>query len=449
MTRGTTIDAVRSGDQQGSLDAEPKGSTAFEADSPRPPAGRSDATELALSTPGQSPPPPRRGTRRLAWVGVAGLVALGAIAGQRAWQREAQPVAASPSPPQVTVSRPLQATVGGTTIFLGQFSAVDSVELRAQVGGKLTAISFRDGQIVKKGDPLFTIDPRPFQIRLDQAVAQLRTAEARSSLADAQLWRAQQLKQTQFGTVENVDQRTADQRSAVAAIETAKAAIRDAQLDLEFSQVTAPLSGRIGAHLVSVGNLVSGSREGSGASTLLATIVSLDPIYLDFDMSEADYRAYQRAHGGNAPQDEVAISLDGDERFDRHGTLDFIDNAVNRSSGTIRARATVANRDLAITPGQFARLRVPSEPPGPALLLPPVAIVPDQSRQVVMTVGADGTVTPKPVEVSGLYRGLRVVRSGLTAEDSVVIDGLVRVKPGAKVAPTAGTIAMTSDDKAQ
>jgi len=159
-------------------------------------------------------------------------------------------------------------------------------------------------------------------------------------------------------------------------------------------------------------------------------------------MSEADYRAYQRAHGGgSAPQDEVAISLDGDEHFGHHGTFDFIDNAVNRSSGTIRARATVANPDLAITPGQFARLRVPNERPGPALLLPPAAIVPDQSRQVVMTVGSDGTVTPKPVEIGGLYRGLRMVRRGLTAEDTVVIDGIVRVKPGAKVTPTAGTIA--------
>lgn len=451
MTHTVTIDRaeVRSGNLQGSPDGtELKGSAVFEAASPRPPPSRSEIANSAPPMPRSSALPARHGNRRV-WVGIVGLVALAAIAGQRAWQREGQPAAAPPAPPLVTVSQPLQATVGGTTIFLGQFSAVDTVELRAQVGGKLTAITFHDGQIVKKGDPIFTIDPRPFQIRLDQAVAQLRTAEARSSLADAQLWRAQQLKQTQFGTVENVDQRTADQRSAVAAIETAKAAIRDAQLDLEFSQVAAPLSGRIGAHLVSIGNLVSGSRQGSSASTLVATIVSLDPIYLDFDMSETDYRAYQRAHGGNAPQDEVAISLDGDKRFDHHGTLDFIDNAVNRSSGTIRARATVANPDLAITPGQFARLRVPSERPGPALLVPPAAIVPDQSRQVVMTVGADGTVTPKPVEVGGLYRGLRVIRSGLTADASVVIDGLVRVNAGAKVTPTAGTIAMNSDDKAQ
>jgi RND family efflux transporter MFP subunit len=179
---------------------------------------------------------------------------------------------------------------------------------------------------------------------------------------------------------------------------------------------------------------------------LLATIVSLDPIYLDFDMSEAEYRAYQRAHGAGGPRDEVAISLDGDERFDHRGTLDFIDNAVNRSSGTIRARATVPNPDLVITPGQFARLHVPDERPGPALLLPPAAVVPDQSRHVVMTVGTDGTVTPKPVKIGGLYRGLRVIRSGVSPDDSVVIDGLVRVKPGAKVTPTAGTVALNVDD---
>jgi RND family efflux transporter MFP subunit len=448
MTDIETIDKVRSEDLQGTPGgAESTGSAAFEADSLLLPTSRSDMIDSAPPMPGQSAPPARRGARRVAWVGVAGLIALVAFAGQRAWQREARPAAAPTLPPKVTVSQPLQATVADTTIFLGQFSAVDSVELRAQVGGKLTAISFRDGQIVKKGDPLFTIDPRPFEIRLDQAVAQLHAAEARSSLADAELWRAQQLERTRFGTVENVDQRTADQKSAVAAIETAKAAIRDAQLDLEFSQVASPLGGRIGAHLVSIGDLVGGGREGSGASTLLATIVSLDPIYLDFDMSEADYRAYQRAHGGGAPKDEVAISLDGDERFDHHGTLDFIDNAVNRSSGTIRARATVPNRDLTITPGQFARLRVPSERPGPALLLPPAAIVPDQSREAVMTVSADGTVTPKPVKVGGLHRGLRVIRSGLTADDSVVIDGLVRVKPGATVTPTAGTIAMNPGDQ--
>ena len=179
-----------------------------------------------------------------------------------------------------------------------------------------------------------------------------------------------------------------------------------------------------------MGSLVSGSRGGTSPTTLLATIVSLDPIYLDFDMSESDYLAYQQASHGAAPHADVAISLDGDGHFDRHGTLDFIDNAVNRSSGTIHARATVPNPDLTITPGQFARLRVSLGRPAPALLVPPPAVVPDQSRQIVMTVAADGTVVPKVVETGDLYHGLRIIRGGLAADDRVVIDGLVRVRPG-------------------
>jgi multidrug efflux system membrane fusion protein len=382
----------------------------------------------------------RRSRRWLTWTVfiLAALASLGVV--ERASRSNATPATPLPPPPRVTVSSPLRDTVANTTILLGQFSAVDTVKLRAQVGGTLTAITFQDGQIVHKGDPLFEIDPRPFQIRRDQAIAQLQTAQAREALTQVQLWRAQQLRQTEFGSVETVDQRAADQHSAQAAIDTAKAAIRDAQLDLEFSRVDAPFTGRIGEHLASVGSLVSGSRGGVGASTPLATIVSLDPIHIDFDMSEADYRAYQRAHGGVAPTDDVAISMDGDEYFNLHGTLDFIDNAVDRSSGTIHARATVANPDLAITPGQFARVRVPIGLPAPALLLPAAAVVPDQSRQVVMTVASNGTIMPKQVEIGGLHHGLRVIRGGLAPTDTVVIDGIVRVKPGAKVTQVAGSI---------
>ncbi len=398
-----------------------------------------DVPERArIADAGRSPIRRRRRWGALAVFGVAAIIA--AVAGEQIWHAGQQPAPPPPPPPQVTVSRPLQQTVQNISRFLGQFSAVDSVELRAQVGGTLSSIDFQDGQIVHKDDPLFVIDPRPFQIRLDQAVAQLQTAEAREALSQAQLWRAQQLKRTDFGTAESVDTRAADQRSAQAAIDTAKAAIRDAQLDLEFSRVSAPFTGRIGAHLVSIGSLVSGSRGGTSPTTLMATIVSLDPIYIDFDMSEADYLAYQQAIHGAAPRSEVAISLDGDGHFDRHGTLDFIDNAVNRSSGTIHARATVPNSDLTITPGQFARLRVSLGKPGPALLVPPAAVIPDQSRQIVMTVAADDTVVPKVVVTGDLYNGLRIVQSGLAADDRVVIDGLVRVRPGSKVAPADGSI---------
>jgi multidrug efflux system membrane fusion protein len=388
-------------------------------------------------------------SRRWRWgraVSVAAIaVVLGAFAGERAWRSSEKAAPPPPPPPQVTVSTPLRETVVGATGFLGQFSAVDTVEQRAQVGGTLTDIAFRDGQIVKKGDPLFTIDPRPFQIRLDQAVAQFHTAQAREALAEAELWRARQLKQTEFGTAENVDQRAAEQSGALAAIDTAKAAIRDAQLDLEFAHIVAPFTGRMGAHLVSVGSLVSGSRGGTTNTTLLATIVSLDPIHLDFDMSEADYLASQHERGGAPKQDDVAISLYGDGHFDRHGTLDFIDNVLNRSSGTIHARATIANSDLAITAGQFARLRVATGEPAPALLVPAVAIVPDQSRQMVMTVAADGTVVPKAVETGEVHNGLRVIRSGIAPTDLIIIDGLVRARPGAKVTPVTGRIASVPD----
>ncbi len=380
----------------------------------------------------------RRGWHAVALVGV--VAALAGIGGERAWRNGQHPAALPLAPPQVTVSLPLRQTVQPTGHFLGQFSAVDTVELRAQVGGTLIAIKFQDGQIVHKGDPLFVIDPRPFQIRLDQAVAQFQTAQAKETLSEAELWRAQQLKRTDFGTAETVDERAADLRTEQAAIETAKAAITDARLDLEFSYITAPLTGRIGAHLVSVGSLVSGSRGGTSPTTLLATVVSLDPIYLDFDMSESDYLAWQQANGGVAPHANVAISLDGDGQYDRHGTLDFIDNVVNRSSGTIHARVTLPNPDLTITPGQFARLRVALGHSAPVLLVPASAVVPDQSQHLVMTVAVDGSIVPKVVETGDLYHGLRVIRSGLAATDRVVIDGLVRVRPGIKVTPVDGAI---------
>lgn len=380
-----------------------------------------------------------RGGRWLGIAVIAGLIVAGGVIAERNWPAPGAP-AAPPPAPQVTVSAPLQRTVQATSRLLGQFAAVNSVELRAQVGGTLSAIEFKDGQTVRAGDPLFSIDPRPFQIRLDTAIAQLQNAQAKQVLTATELWRAQQLKRTDFGSMQNVDTRAADDRSAQAAIQTAQSAIMDARLDLEFAKITAPFDGRMSARLVSLGSLVSGSRGGTGQSTLLTTIVSLDPIYLTFDMSEADYAAYQKAHHDGAPPSDVAISQYGDGHFDRHGTLDFIDNAVNRSSGTIRARATVPNTDLSITPGQFARLRLSLGTPGPAMLVPAAAVVPDQSRQIVMTVAPDGTVVPKLVDVGDLEQGLRVIRSGLTPADQVVIDGLVRVRPGAKVTAVAGEI---------
>jgi RND family efflux transporter MFP subunit len=351
--------------------------------------------------------------------------------------------AAAPTPTSVvTVSQPLQREVDVRAGFLGQFSAVDRVELRAQVGGTLTEIHFKDGQIVHKGDLLFVIDPRPYEIKLAQAQAALQTATARVALANNQLFRAQSLKHNEFATQETVDQRTNDQDASQAAVEDAKARVRDAELDLEYCRMRAPFTGRIGARQVSIGSLVAGSRAATSPTTLLATLVSLDPLYLDFDMSESDFLTFsrERARLKGPLANKVMIALSDENNFAREGTLDFIDNALDRSSGTIHARATVRNEDLFLAPGQFARLRVAIASPMPVYLLPDAAVVLDQSQRLVMTVGSDATVKPKIVTTGELRGGLRVIQSGLEPSDRVIIDGLVRAIPGTKVAPQDGTI---------
>ena len=375
----------------------------------------------------------------------AGTIATLAVAAFAAWfvhSSDAATLPPAPPVPQVVVSTPLARQVDSRLGFLGQFSAIDQVELRAQVGGTLTGVYFKDGDIVHKGDLLFTIDARPYEIRLAQAKAQLETADARLALADRELNRAQVLATKAFGTEQTVDQRTADQRSAQAAVDDAKAQIRDADFDLEHCRIIAPFTGRIGTHLVSVGNLIAGSRAATTPTTLLATMVSLDPIWLDFDMSESDFLQYSRdlVRAKDGAADKVEIALSDETRFARQGTLDFVDNALNRSSGTIHARATVANPDHLLTPGEFARLRLIVGAPVQALLVPDTAVLPDQAQHIVMTVGPDGTVVPKQVEVGDVQGGLRVIRSGLSPNDRVIIDGIPHAMPGARVVPQKGTI---------
>jgi multidrug efflux system membrane fusion protein len=389
---------------------------------------------------------PVAGPRRWGWrtMAIGAAAALGLFF---AWlglvPHRGNQAAAAPTPaPVVTVSQPLQREVDVRAGFLGQFSAIDRVELRAQVGGTLTEIHFKDGQIVHKGDLLFVIDPRPYEIRLEQAKAALQTATARVSLASNQLFRAQSLRRNEFATQETVDQRTNDQDASQAAVEDAKARVHDAELDLEYARVRAPFTGRIGARQVSIGSLVAGSRAATSPTTLLATLVSLDPLYLDFDMSESDFLTFsrERARIGGPLANKVMISLSDETNFTREGALDFIDNALDRSSGTIHARATVPNPDLFLAPGQFARLRVAIAQPTPVYLLPDAAVVLDQSQRLVMTVGPDATVKPKIVTTGELRGGLRVIQSGLEPGDRVVIDGLVRAIPGTKVAPQDGAI---------
>ncbi len=394
-------------------------------------------------------PAPKRGRRGWLALSVCGLLLAG---GGLYWEYGRDGAAtvqsAAPPPPTVTVSAPLSRTIARSTEFTGQFSAIDQVDLRAQVSGYLTEIHFTDGQIVRKGDLLFVIDPRPYDIALQQAVAQYQTAVAAMDLANKQVVRTTNLTRDDFASRELLDQRVQAQQAAAAAIEQAKASIHAAQLNLDFTRITAPFSGRVSMRRVSLGSLVSGG-IGATSSTVLTSIVSLDPIHLDFDMSEADTLAYKRflASGQPGLDRVVQVSLDDETGWPRRGDLNFIDNAVDRSSGTLHARATVANPDLLITPGQFARLRLPVSGPRPVLMVPDAALVTDQSRKLLMVVAADGTVTPRPVEIGALDDNrLRVITSGLAPSDQVVISGLMRVRPGAKVTPLPGKIELASQN---
>ena len=372
---------------------------------------------------------PARSSRPV-WIG-SSLIVAGVVLAFAVGPRSGNATAGSgpAEPPAVGVSTPLQRDLDTQLSFLGQYSAVEKVELRAQVGGMLTQIHFKDGDVVHRGDLLFVIDSEPYEIKLSQATAQLEAAKARYDLAAREFARAETLE------------------AAQAEVDAAQAAVRDARFDLDRTRITAPFTGRIGSHQISVGNLVAGSRAGASPTTLLATLISLDPIYLDFDMSEADYNTFLRSHLKERGQDQVAVSSGDKSDFARNGKLDFIDNALDRSSGTIHARAVVPNNDLRLTPGGFGRVRLSMTKPAPTLLVPDASVLPDQSDHLVLTVGQDGTVSPKKVQLGDLRGGLRVIRSGLEPTDRVVIDSIPMAHPGAKVAPHAESIAY-ADDKA-
>lgn len=377
---------------------------------------------------------------------LAGLLAAGG-GGWAVLQSRTIPVAAAaPAPPEVEVSAPLLRTLARTTDFTGQFSAIDQVDLRAQVSGYLTEIHFTDGQVVSKGDLLFVIDPRPYEIALQRAVAQYQTAVTALDLANKQVTRTTELARESFASRELLDQRVQTQKAALAAIDQARADVNAAQLNMQFTRITAPFTGKVSMRRVSIGSLISAGSS-AATSTPLTSIVSLDPIHLDFDMSEADHLAYQRALALKLPglDSTVQVSLSDEHGWSRQGSLDFIDNQVDRSSGTLHARATLPNPDMLIAPGQFARLQLPVSAPQPVMLVPDSALVADQSRKLLMVVDDTGTVVAKTVEVGALEgEQLRVVTGGIGTADKIVISGLMRVRPGAKVTAKPGAIAIAS-----
>jgi membrane fusion protein, multidrug efflux system len=343
---------------------------------------------------------------------------------------------AAPPPPAVTVALPTARTVTDWDEFVGRFEAIQQVQIRARVGGFVDSVDFKDGAIIKAGDLLYVIDPRPYEATLLQARGQFADAKAKLDLAQRELARATELVRTNAVSEAVVDQRKQQTEAAQAAVLQAEGVMKRAELDVSFTKVTTPIDGRVGRHLVSVGNLVQGADSGS---TVLTSIVSMDPIHLYFDMDEATYLKNNRLwHEGRRPSSRdtanpVQIQLSGEARPSREGAMDFVDNRLDVATGTLRGRAVVPNKDLSILPGQFARIRVVGSAPYEALLLPDTAITNDQSRKVVFVVGKDDVVEMRPVTLGPLDDGLRVVRDGLKKDDRVVIDGLQRARVGAKV----------------
>jgi multidrug efflux system membrane fusion protein len=368
--------------------------------------------------------------------GVGPLVVLVALALSACSEKPPQPAAAAPP---VTVAPPVKRTITDWDEFTGRFEAVEEVQVRARVGGFVTNVEFRDGAMVKTGDLLYVIDSRPFEAVADQADGQLSDARAKAELAKRELDRGLTLNQSQAVSDSIVDQRRQALQAARAAEMQAEGLLKAAQLNIEFTHVLAPITGRVSRHLVSVGNLVQGSDN--GASTLLTTIVSLDPIYIYFDMDEATYLKNNRLYfEGKRPSSRetpnpVQVTLSGETKPSREGKMDFLDNRLDLSTGTLRSRAVVPNKDLSILPGQFGRVRLIGSAPYEALLLPDTAIATDQSRKIVFVVKDDNTVEAKPVVLGPLDEGLRVIREGLNAEDRVIVDGLQRARVGAKVSP--------------
>jgi RND family efflux transporter MFP subunit len=358
------------------------------------------------------------------------------LAGCGETQTQAQ---SAPPPPQVSVAKPVQKLVTDRDEYVGRFIALDYVEVRARVSGYLEKIHFQDGQIVKQGDPLFTIDPRPFQTVLEQAKAAVEQAKANLAFAESDLKRGESLRTGTTITQQALDQRLQASRVAAAAVVSQEAAVKQAELDLSYTELKAPISGRIGDRRVSVGNLVSGGA--SGATTLLATIASIDPIRFEFTMDEASYLRYLRMAGGDASSAAnrgmtlpVRLKLIDEDSFAHEGKIDFVDNAIDRSSGTIRGRALFANADGRLTPGMFGRIQIATSVPTAALLVPDAAIATEQVRKFVYVLNAENVATPKYVTLGPLVDGLRVVQ-GLQPDDTVVVNGLLRVRPGAKVTP--------------
>jgi RND family efflux transporter MFP subunit len=345
-------------------------------------------------------------------------------------------------PPEVTVAPAFSREITESNEFTGHFEAVDAVEVRPRVSGFVQSVAFNEGAIVRKGEVLFTIDPRPYEAEVARLEAELERARTRMQLADGELQRAQRLVSTQAISREELDTRTSARAEGESAARAAEAGLRMARLNLEWTTVRAPISGRVGRAAITTGNLV---QAGPPAATLLTTIVSVDPIYVSFDTDEQAYLRYVQdarvVAGKPVRRRPVHVGLANETGFPHEGELDFIDNSVDPSAGTIHLRAVVANKTGMFTPGLFARVRLTGHESQLATMVQDQAIGTDQDRKFVLVLKPDSTVEYRLITTGRTVDGLRVVESGLAPGENIVINGLLRVRPGMKVTATRGAMA--------
>jgi len=379
---------------------------------------------------------------RSRWLTVAGALSLVALAAGCA----DQPLAAPP-PPAVTVAPVTEREITDWDEFTGHIEAVDAVEIRPRVSGYIRRVAFAEGSEVRKGQVLFEIDPRPYEADLARAEAQLEQARTGAELAAREVVRAERLVQVQAISREEFDTRTSAEAQGGASVRAAEAAVRTARLNLEWTRVRSPIAGRVSRAEVTAGNLV---QAGPPTATLLTTVVSLDPIYVYFEGDEQSYLKYAAlARDGSRPSSRdvrstVYVGLADEEGFPHEGYVDFMDNRLNPETGTIRARAVLPNKDRAFTPGLFARVKLVGSGRYRAPLVLDRAVGTDQDKKFVLVLKPDSTVDYRPVQLGRLVDGLRVVTSGITPGDRVVINGLQRVRPQMKVTPTLAAMAPDS-----
>lgn len=374
------------------------------------------------------------------WMAIAGLVLLAACGGGDAPPAGGGPGGPGGPPPPVTVATPLIKPIVDWDDYIGRFEARQQVEVRPRVSGYVERLAFRDGSFARPGELLFVIDPRPFAAALASAQAELQRARASAGLARAVAARTKGLFDQNAVSRQELETDEATAAQAEASVAAAAATVRARSLDLSFTRVTAPIGGRLSDRRVDVGAYVTAGQ------TVMTTVASLNPIHFIFTGSEAVYLKYQRANrAGTRPSSRVApnpvdIRLADETAYRWHGRMDFVDNAIDLGSGTIRGRAVVGNPDGFLTPGMFGHMRLLGSGSYDGMLIPEDAVVTDQLRKVALVVGSDGMVSPRVLELGPLVDGLRVVRSGLKASDRIIIEGVQRARPGMKVSPKPGRI---------